>query len=61
MKIFLTLAALAASVLLLVSAAVHAGRALAPSAPSPSLAHCVEDDPCWNCSTMGNHICGVQR
>lgn len=19
---------------------------------------CQEDDPCWNCLTMGNHICG---
>lgn len=21
---------------------------------------CVEDDPCWNCATMGNHLCGPQ-
>lgn len=20
--------------------------------------HCAEDDPCWDCSTMGNRICG---
>jgi hypothetical protein len=19
---------------------------------------CYEDEPCWNCETMGNHICG---
>lgn len=19
---------------------------------------CAEDDPCWNCSTMGNRVCG---
>ena len=19
---------------------------------------CAEDDPCWNCETMGNRICG---
>lgn len=19
---------------------------------------CYEDQPCWNCKTMGNHICG---
>lgn len=21
---------------------------------------CAEDDPCWDCSTMGNHLCGPQ-
>lgn len=25
------------------------------SVPSP----CVEGDACWNCHTMGNHICGT--
>lgn len=20
---------------------------------------CAEDDPCWDCETMGNHVCGV--
>jgi hypothetical protein len=24
----------------------------------PSEAPCVEDDPCWDCETMGNLICG---
>lgn len=19
---------------------------------------CEEDEPCWNCETMGNHVCG---
>jgi len=19
---------------------------------------CQEDDPCWDCTTMGNHVCG---
>lgn len=23
-----------------------------------SQTRCQEDDPCWDCSTMGNHICG---
>jgi hypothetical protein len=22
-------------------------------------ARCEEDQPCWNCKTMGNHICGT--
>lgn len=20
--------------------------------------HCAEDEPCWDCHTMGNHLCG---
>jgi hypothetical protein len=24
----------------------------------PVPTHCAEDDPCWNCHTMGNHRCG---
>lgn len=31
-------------------------RAYEPS-PSPAQA-CVEDEPCWDCETMGNRICG---
>ncbi|HEY3710937.1 MAG TPA: hypothetical protein VGL64_16275 [Amycolatopsis sp.] len=27
-----------------------------PAKPAPT-AHCEEDQPCWNCSTMGNHRC----
>lgn len=29
--------------------------------PAPRMpAHdCLEDEPCWNCETMGNHICGA--
>lgn len=26
-------------------------------APAPAV-ECIEDMPCWDCSTMGNHICG---
>jgi hypothetical protein len=24
----------------------------------PATAPCQEDQPCWNCETMGNHVCG---
>jgi hypothetical protein len=29
--------------------------------PEPLLAAatCTEDEPCWDCETMGNHICGT--
>lgn len=26
--------------------------------PAPTVAPCQEDEPCWNCHTMGNRICG---
>ena len=35
------------------------------SAPTPTIgeawisAPCVEDEPCWDCETMGNMICGL--
>lgn len=29
-----------------------------PPTPAPAAA-CLEDEPCWNCETMGNHICGT--
>lgn len=40
--------------------AVYAGHvATGPvRAPIPS-AVCEEDQPCWNCATMGNRICGA--
>lgn len=25
----------------------------------PDATACAEDDPCWDCSTMGNKVCGV--
>lgn len=36
---------------------------LAPSleayfTPAPVVVKCYEDEPCWNCETMGNKICG---
>lgn len=29
----------------------------APAVPATS---CAEDQPCWDCTTMGNHVCGVE-
>jgi hypothetical protein len=26
--------------------------------PDPAAVLCMEDQPCWDCSTMGNLICG---
>jgi hypothetical protein len=47
--------------------AAAAFAALMLSGPEPSLDStrpepvvCYEDDPCWDCSTMGNTICGVE-
>lgn len=28
------------------------------AATRPAVSHCAEDDPCWNCATMGNRKCG---
>lgn len=25
-----------------------------------ALVSCQEDNPCWDCATMGNHICGAR-
>lgn len=37
---------------------LHAAPA-APAHPTVSVAACEEDQPCWDCTTMGNRICGV--
>lgn len=29
-----------------------------PGAPDEPVAVCQEDEPCWDCETMGNRICG---
>jgi hypothetical protein len=29
-----------------------------PPAPEPNTPACMEDEPCWDCDTMGNGICG---
>jgi hypothetical protein len=32
-----------------------------PGALTPAMgAECQEDDPCWDCATMGNLVCGPQ-
>lgn len=30
----------------------------APTTTTTTVAHCDEDQPCWDCATMGNLICG---
>lgn len=27
---------------------------------TPPAVTCAEDDPCWDCHTMGNHVCGPE-
>lgn len=27
--------------------------------PTPTTQTCMEDQPCWDCESMGNHICGT--
>lgn len=46
-------------------AVIGAGLTIGASLPDPSPAPgvgvstpCQEDQPCWDCSLMGNHICG---
>jgi hypothetical protein len=34
--------------------------ALTPALGEPAPVDCAEDDPCWDCATMGNLICGPQ-
>lgn len=28
--------------------------------PAPTTTACEEDQPCWDCATMGNRLCGPQ-
>jgi hypothetical protein len=51
---WLLLAALAIGVYVLVAEVHHAPTHRAPTV-------CVEGDPCWNCTTMGNKLCGPIR
>lgn len=53
------LAALVASGLVLICAgqADHQGATSSPD-PLANVQACQEDEPCWDCSTMGNRICG---
>lgn len=48
-------------VVLVAAAAVGCGTAAATTNPVPSQVHTQrieEDDPRWDCRTMGNHVCG---
>lgn len=47
----LAAASLLAAVLLLLGACT-------PPADEPATDVCLEDEPCWDCSTMGNRVCG---
>lgn len=51
--------------LLVVGAAAEQYALPALNAPftttTRTLAPCMEDEPCWDCSTMGNHLCGPTK
>jgi hypothetical protein len=49
-----------ATLCILYGAAVGCTMQAAPGVPPapPVLTACAEDDPCWDCATMGNLICG---
>ena len=37
------------------------GQAITGPVESPPTTHvaCFEDEPCWDCATMGNQVCGT--
>ena len=39
-------------------ATVEQGTLTPPALPE-GITFCAEDDPCWNCATMGNQVCGT--
>lgn len=45
------------AVIALLIALLMALQALMAGPPSPT-DRCWEDEPCWDCHTMGNRICG---
>ena len=49
---------IAASVGLSLIALMGSANAAPPPATAPSLAQVAEDDPAWDCLTMGNRMCG---
>lgn len=59
-QVGLALALLVIAVFLLMEAGRGASYNLHHPLP-PTTVTCQEDEPCWNCSTMGNHICGSDR
>ncbi|MEV8610128.1 hypothetical protein AB0383_19750 [Amycolatopsis sp. NPDC051373] len=48
--------AIMAALLLPLTLAAQCDAPTPAKTPAPS-AHCEEDRPCWNCSTMGNRRC----
>ena len=56
--------ALPLAALAVIGAGLTLGATLPSPAPAPSAplattsAYCAEDDPCFNCETMGDYICG---
>jgi len=42
-----------------VLAAIGIAALLGTAACHGNIPGCAEDDPCWDCSTMGNHSCGL--
>ncbi|KIF05172.1 hypothetical protein PL81_14680 [Streptomyces sp. RSD-27] len=61
------LAGLLALVALILAASVGAARSAGPQPPRPAAtvalaggdSSCEEDEPCWDCHTMGNRVCGA--
>lgn len=40
------------------TAAFYMLNVVAPIPAEPPTVDCQEDEPCWDCSTMGNGVCG---
>jgi hypothetical protein len=58
----IVLAVLGLTAILVVGIAIALDRRTIPAIPAPSTSTtCVEDMPCWDCTTMGNRICGPTR
>ncbi|WP_330335660.1 hypothetical protein OHS33_39165 (plasmid) [Streptomyces sp. NBC_00536] len=60
------LAGLLALVALILAASVGAARSAGSQPPRPAATvavagsdSCEEDEPCWDCHTMGNRVCGA--
>lgn len=41
------------------AASDQCGTYPAPNPTTTTTVPCEEDQPCWNCNTMGNHVCGT--
>lgn len=49
------------ALLLLLGAATACTRPYFVPAPATTAVVCHEEEPCWDCHTMGNRICGPGR